>query len=159
MVFMCPISFTVARPALSLATARGLLPLALVQAANLAAGLKGTAGLNLPMFIALRRFTLLFTITIERFWLAKRHDWPTLCAVALMVSGEWAGRGGGGEWRARWLAGWSAGRLAGRGRCAGRGAGRGPGSPPSAHRCTALGLCDVPWAITGGTGRQGALRR
>ena len=48
MVFMCPISFIVARPALSLATARGLLPLALVQAANLAAGLKGTAGLTSP---------------------------------------------------------------------------------------------------------------
>ena len=131
MVFMCPVSFLVARPPLSLATARGLLPLALVQATNLAAGLKGTAGLSLPMFIALRRFTLLFTVIIERFWLTKRHDWPTLCAVALMVSGEWAGGGGGRSgWRgAGWRAGWPAGVQA--------------GSPPIAHRCIALGLCDV----------------
>ena len=43
--------------------------------------LAGTAGLNVPMFIALRRFTLLFTILLERFWLRKLHDWPTLVRV------------------------------------------------------------------------------
>ncbi len=48
----------------------------------------GTAGLNVPMFIALRRFTLLFTILLERFWLKKSHDWPTLSAMGIMIGGE-----------------------------------------------------------------------
>lgn len=47
----------------------------------------GTAGLNVPMFIALRRFTLLFTILLERFWLKKSHDWPTLSAMGIMIGG------------------------------------------------------------------------
>ncbi len=49
--------------------------------------LAGTAGLNVPMFIALRRFTLLFTILLERFWLKKSHDWPTLSAMGIMIGG------------------------------------------------------------------------
>lgn len=48
----------------------------------------GTAGLNVPMFIALRRFTLLFTILLERYWLKKTHDWPTLSAMGIMIGGE-----------------------------------------------------------------------
>ena len=47
----------------------------------------GTAGLNVPMFIALRRFTLLFTILLERYWLKKVHDWPTLSAMGIMIGG------------------------------------------------------------------------
>lgn len=39
------------------------------------------------MFIALRRFTLLFTILLERFWLKKSHDWPTLSAMGIMIGG------------------------------------------------------------------------
>ena len=49
--------------------------------------LAGTAGLNVPMFIALRRFTLLFTILLERYWLKKSHDWPTLSAMMIMIGG------------------------------------------------------------------------
>jgi len=47
----------------------------------------GTAGLNVPMFIALRRFTLLCTIVLERVMMAKRHDPSTLGAVAIMIGG------------------------------------------------------------------------
>ena len=39
------------------------------------------------MFIALRRFTLLFTILLERYWLKKSHDWPTLSAMMIMIGG------------------------------------------------------------------------
>lgn len=42
----------------------------------------------MPMFIALRRFTLLFTILLERYWLKKSHDWPTLSAMGIMIGGK-----------------------------------------------------------------------
>ena len=47
----------------------------------------GTAGLNVPMFIALRRFTLLCTIVLERVMMNKRHDRSTLGAVGVMIGG------------------------------------------------------------------------
>jgi len=66
----------------------------------------GTAGLNVPMFIALRRFTLLFTILLERYWLKKHHDWPTLSAMFIMIGGE-AGAGRRDVWlvAGRWVQG------------------------------------------------------
>ncbi|PSC73804.1 UDP-N-acetylglucosamine UDP-glucose GDP-mannose transporter [Micractinium conductrix] len=87
MAFIAPVSYVVARPVLSWALVRQLAPLAMVNVLNVVCGLIGTAGLNVPMFIALRRFTLLFTILLERFWLKKSHDWPTLSAVGVMISG------------------------------------------------------------------------
>ena len=39
------------------------------------------------MFIALRRFTLLCTIVLERVMMNKRHDRSTLGAVAIMIGG------------------------------------------------------------------------
>ena len=48
----------------------------------------GTAGLNVPMFIALRRFTLLCTIILERLLLHKNHDRSTWGAVAIMIGGQ-----------------------------------------------------------------------
>ena len=47
----------------------------------------GTAGLNVPMFIALRRFTLVCTILLERLLLGKQHEKATLGAVTVMVGG------------------------------------------------------------------------
>jgi solute carrier family 35 protein len=87
MAFICPVSYLAARPPLSPALARALAPLAVVNVANVVSGLVGTGGLNVPMFIALRRFTLLFTILIERYWLRKSHDWPTLSATGIMIGG------------------------------------------------------------------------
>ena len=49
----------------------------------------GTAGLNVPMFIALRRFTLLCTIVLERFMMGKKHDRFTIGAVGVMIGGEY----------------------------------------------------------------------
>ena len=47
----------------------------------------GTADLNVPMFIALRRFTLLCTVILERSLLHKQHDRATMGAVGLMIGG------------------------------------------------------------------------
>lgn len=87
MAFIAPVSYAVARPQLSWALVKQLGPLATVNVLNVVCGLIGTAGLNVPMFIALRRFTLLFTILLERFWLKKSHDWPTLSAMGIMIGG------------------------------------------------------------------------
>ena len=43
--------------------------------------------MNIPMFIALRRFTLLCTIVLERLLLKKQHEKSTLGAVAVMIGG------------------------------------------------------------------------
>ncbi len=48
----------------------------------------GTADLNVPMFIALRRFTLVCTIVLERSLMHKQHDRATIGAVALMIGGQ-----------------------------------------------------------------------
>lgn len=48
----------------------------------------GTADLNVPMFIALRRFTLVCTIVMERSLMHKQHDRATIGAVALMIGGK-----------------------------------------------------------------------
>ena len=66
---------------------RSLAPLAMINVLNVIFGLIGTGGLNVPMFIALRRFTLLFTILLERFWLKKTHDLPTMGAMGIMIGG------------------------------------------------------------------------
>lgn len=87
MAFICPTTYIIARPKLSLQLARGLAPLAFVNVLNVISGLVGTGGLNVPMFIALRRFNLLFTILLERYWLRKSHDWPTVSAVGIMIVG------------------------------------------------------------------------
>lgn len=87
MTFISPVSYIVARPDISLEHLRSILPLAVVNVLNVVCGLIGTAGLNVPMFIALRRFTLLFTILLERYWLKKSHDWPTLGAMGIMIGG------------------------------------------------------------------------
>jgi solute carrier family 35 protein len=87
MAFISPVTYLLAKPTLSWHLLRGLAPLAMVNVLNVVSGLVGTGGLNVPMFIALRRFTLLFTILLERYWLKKSHDWPTLSAMGIMIGG------------------------------------------------------------------------
>lgn len=87
MAFISPVTYMVARPSISMSLLRSLAPLAFVNVLNVTSGLVGTGGLSVPMFIALRRFTLLFTILIERYWLRKAHDWPTLSAMGIMIGG------------------------------------------------------------------------
>lgn len=47
----------------------------------------GTGGLSMPMFIALRRFTLLCTMVLEFIIFRKVQDRATLAAVAVMIAG------------------------------------------------------------------------
>ena len=51
-------------------------------------GIVGTAGLNVPMFIALRRFALLCTLILERVMMHKSHDKATAGSVAVMIVGK-----------------------------------------------------------------------
>ncbi len=51
------------------------------------AAVAGTGGLNVPMFIALRRFTLLCTIVLERIMYHKKHDPSTYGAITTMIAG------------------------------------------------------------------------
>lgn len=87
MIFIAVTTYVVARPTISVTLFKSLTPLAIVNVLNVTFGLVGTGGLNVPMFIALRRFTLLFTILLERFWLKKHHDWPTIGAMSVMIGG------------------------------------------------------------------------
>lgn len=87
MTFIAFVTYTVSRPDMSLQIFKNVFPLAVINVLNVVCGLVGTGGLNVPMFIALRRFTLLFTILLERFWLNKVHDWPTLAAMGIMIGG------------------------------------------------------------------------
>ena len=47
----------------------------------------GTGGLNVPMFIALRRFTLITTMLLERIMYKRKHDRSTYGAVGTMILG------------------------------------------------------------------------
>ena len=51
------------------------------------AGLFGTGDLSVPMFIVLRRFTMVITIIIERSYFSASHDWQVLSSVGVMVGG------------------------------------------------------------------------
>ncbi|CAD7697956.1 unnamed protein product [Ostreobium quekettii] len=87
MSFMAPICYLVAKPNLSWKIAAGIGPLAIVNVLNVVAGLIGTGGLNVPMFIVLRRFTLLLTLGFERWLYKKKHTTTTQVTVAIMMSG------------------------------------------------------------------------
>ncbi|GMH34200.1 hypothetical protein BSKO_02034 [Bryopsis sp. KO-2023] len=87
MMFMCPVCYLVAKPGFEWKTAQSILPLAAINVMNLVSGLIGTGGLNVPMFIALRRFTLLLTVLLELFWFGKRHSQTTYFAVGIMILG------------------------------------------------------------------------
>ena len=71
----------------SLRAALTCLPMATIHTANVATALVGTAGLSVPMFIALRRFTLALTMAMERVMLGKVHSRVAAAAVGLMIAG------------------------------------------------------------------------
>jgi len=87
MVVMAPITYAMARPAIKWETVRTVAPIAVVNVLNVVFGLIGTAGLNVPMFIALRRFTLITTIICEWVIYRKGQDLSTKVNVLIMVSG------------------------------------------------------------------------
>lgn len=48
----------------------------------------GTAGLTVPMFIALRRFTLVSTLVLEYCMYSKVQDYGTVAQIAVVVGGS-----------------------------------------------------------------------
>lgn len=74
-------------PPLDRGIARRIWPLPLIYMGNMATGLGGTKELSLPMFTALRRFSILMTMILERFVLGIHASWPVQCSVLAMVGG------------------------------------------------------------------------
>jgi len=64
-----------------------LLPICVVRMLNIVSGMVGTQQINIPMFVALRRFTMVFTISLEYILLRKIQPMQTVGAVVLMVGG------------------------------------------------------------------------
>jgi len=87
LAFMAPVCYGVARPKLEMRTVWTVLPLSFVNVMNVVSGLISTGGLSVPMFIALRRFTLLITLLIERFLYGKRHNTVTKVTASIMIAG------------------------------------------------------------------------
>jgi len=54
---------------------------------NVVSGLVSTGGLSVPMFIALRRFSLLITLILEKTVYSKKHDFTTNVTTFVMLLG------------------------------------------------------------------------
>lgn len=74
-------------PDLGRDTARKLFPLPLIYFGNMIFGLGGTQALSLPMFAALRRFSILMTMLLELKVLGVRPSIPVQISVWSMISG------------------------------------------------------------------------
>lgn len=64
-----------------------VLPISLLFLANVVFGLGGTGSLNLPMFTALRRFSILFTMVGEYLILRRSSNNMIVVSVVMMVGG------------------------------------------------------------------------
>lgn len=74
-------------PDLGRDTARKIFPLPLIFLGNMMFGLGGTQALSLPMFAALRRFSILMTMLLELKILGIRPSTPVQISVYSMVGG------------------------------------------------------------------------
>lgn len=74
-------------PDLDYDTGRKIFPLPLVYLGNMMFGLGGTQALSLPMFAALRRFSILMTMLLELRILGVRPSTPVQLSVYSMVGG------------------------------------------------------------------------
>lgn len=74
-------------PSLDRGVAQRIWPLPVIYLGNMATGLGGTKQLSLPMFTALRRFSILMTMILERFVLGIKASWPIKASVTAMVGG------------------------------------------------------------------------
>lgn len=87
MMFAAPICAHISGSTFDFKLFKALLPLGLVNGSNIVAGLFGTGDLSVPMFIVLRRFTMVITIVVERIYFSTSHDWQVLSSVGVMVGG------------------------------------------------------------------------
>ena len=74
-------------PRLSVEIIREVLPVSLMFLGNVISGLGSTQALNLPMFTALRRFSILMTMMGEYLVLSSVPSNPVAISVAMMVGG------------------------------------------------------------------------
>ena len=87
MLFTAPVCALLSGQAFDPAAFMAVVPLGLVNCANIVSGLFGTGGLSVPMFIVLRRFTMVITVAIERLVYKQSHDWQVPAAIAVMIAG------------------------------------------------------------------------
>mmetsp|Transcript_27483 Transcript_27483/g.26293 ORF Transcript_27483/g.26293 Transcript_27483/m.26293 type:complete len:394 (+) Transcript_27483:132-1313(+) len=74
-------------PVLNYSIFREIFPISLMFLGNVICGLGSTRSLNLPMFTALRRFSILMTMIAEYFILNNKPGGPIIFSVVLMVGG------------------------------------------------------------------------
>jgi len=88
-VVLTALSFTkkIEIPPLNRGIILEVLPISLMFLGNVVTGLGSTQSLNLPMFTALRRFSILMTMLGEFFLLKREVSAPIVISVVLMVGG------------------------------------------------------------------------
>lgn len=74
-------------PLISMSIFIEVAPISMMFLGNVVCGLGSTKSLNLPMFTALRRFSILLTMLGEYFILSKTPSSPVVLSVVLMVGG------------------------------------------------------------------------
>lgn len=74
-------------PAVSINSIKKIFPLPLIYLGNMIFGLGGTQALSLPMFAALRRFSVLMTMVLEVYVLKTRPTAAVQMSVYLMIAG------------------------------------------------------------------------
>ncbi|CAG9770418.1 unnamed protein product [Ceutorhynchus assimilis] len=74
-------------PSFDLSTPSKIFPLPLIYIGNMIFGLGGTKELSLPMFTALRRFSILMTMILELYILSIRPAFSVQFSVYMMVGG------------------------------------------------------------------------
>lgn len=74
-------------PKLTMSIAREILPISFMFLGNVICGLGSTRTLNLPMFTALRRFSILMTMIAEYYVLNNKPSNPIILSVIMMVGG------------------------------------------------------------------------
>ena len=75
-------------PRISWQIVKDILPISLMFLGNIISGLGGTRNLSLPMFTALRRFSILMTMLAEWYVLNAKPTQEMFLAVAMMVGGS-----------------------------------------------------------------------
>ena len=92
-------------PPLSWGVVKGIFPLPLFFIANTVAGLGATKHLNMPMFVLLRRFSIVLTMLLEVLVLHQTVRPKVQIAVGLMVVGALVAAAGDLQWDTRgyWL--------------------------------------------------------
>ena len=88
------VTHSVSFPAPSWDVVKQVFPLPFIFLANTMTGLGATKSLNMPMFVLLRRFSIVMTMFLEMYLLSKRYKSNVYLAVTLMVLGAFIAAAG-----------------------------------------------------------------